>query len=129
MLPAPCCMCCYCGSAVDAVFPPHGERERERETGKQGKGKREAGEGGRERGREEEEGVGGYDIQIRVKGASGQRLNNNTELTVCAGKEEGKTARQVERGKTEKATRQEKRIDRQESLECRFPVEHSAELL
>lgn len=50
VLSAPCCMCCYCGSAVDAVFPPHRGRERERKRERNKARERER-EGGRGRGR------------------------------------------------------------------------------
>lgn len=53
-------MCYYCGSAVDAAFPPHRERKREREK---------QGNKAREREREgEEERVGVYSVEIWVKG-------------------------------------------------------------
>lgn len=63
VLPAPCCMCCYCGSAVDAVFPPRREREREWKIGKQGNRRREG-----ERKREGEGGGGGQGVQYSDPG-------------------------------------------------------------
>lgn len=55
VLSAPCCMCCFCGLAVDDVFPLHRQRERgrEKEREKQGNKAKEAeGEGERRRGLE-----------------------------------------------------------------------------
>lgn len=39
------------------------------------------------------------------------------------------TARQVERGEKKRRPHKEKRRDKQETQECRVPVEHCAELL
>lgn len=120
VLPAPCCMCCYCGSAVDAVFPPRREREREREwkIGKQGNRRREG-----ERKREGEGGGGGQGVQYSDPG-------ERDEITTR--RRGGERRWQLGRWREVKKKRRphkEKRRDKQESQECRVSVEHCAELL
>lgn len=64
------------------------------------------------------EGVGGYDIQIRVKGASKQRQNNNKELTEWPENEQERTANDSETGGKKRKLPDEENKETRKSLWC-----------